>query len=151
MAVLLATAMLLSVCAVSVFAEHEFSTNQAGQLSEYYDCEEELTVEGWADPEFNLGKNIFYGVTIMNHMEYEITYDGYVQCIATFSDDSIDVDVCSYDVVIETGDDGDVSQMLFLNPGKTLISVDGEFQVSSSGYLKWTGSLSHAYTPGIDL
>ena len=118
LAVLLATVMLLSVCAVSVCAdsvvtEHDFSTNQPGQMFDYY-VTGEITVEGWADPEFNMGKNIFYGVTIINDMTYEITCDGYIQSVATFSDETFDVDHCSYPVTIKSGYSGDVSQIHFL-------------------------------------
>lgn len=151
LAVLLATAILLSVCAFSVFAADRTSTNEQGQLSDYYVSEEELTVEGWTVLELELGKSIFYGVTITNHTKNKVVYDGYIQCVATFSDGSMDIDTCSYPVTIESKHSGDVSQFLFLNPGKTLISIDAEFQVSSSGYQKWAGSLSKAYTPGIDL
>ena len=151
LAVLLATAMLLSVCVVSVFAGQRTSTNDSDQSYDYYVPEEELTVEGWTVLELNLGKSIFYGVTITNHEEARIVYDGYIQCVATFSDYSLDIDSCSDFVTVDKDKNGNVSQFLFLNPGKTLISIDAEFQVSSSGYQKWAGSLSKAYTPGIDL
>ena len=151
LAVLLATAILLSVCAFSVFAADRTSTNEQGQLSYYYVDEDELTVEGWTVLELNLGKSIFYGVTITNHEEARIVYDGYIQCVATFSDGSMDIDTYSESVPIASAHSGNVSQFLFLNPGKTLVSIDAEFQVSSSGYQKWEGSLSKAYTPGIDL
>ena len=149
-AVLLATAILLSVCAFSVFAADPTSTNEQGQLSYYYVLGE-LTVEGWTVLELNLGKSIFYGVTITNHQKNEVIYDGDAQCVATFSDGSVDIDFCSYKVNVEHNDSGEISQFLFLNPGKTLVSIDADFQVSSSGYLKWEGSISKAYTPGIDL
>ena len=150
-AVLLATAMLLSVCVVSVFAGQRTSTNESDQSYDYYVPEKELTVEGWTVLELNLGKSIFYGVTITNHKEDKIVYDGYIQCVATFSDGSMDIDTYSESVPIASEHSGNVSQFLFLNPGKTLVSIDADFQVSSSGYLKWEGSLSKAYTPGIDL
>ena len=149
-AILLATAMLLSVCAFSAFAAHDFSTNHPGQSYEYY-VRNEITVEGWADPEFNLGRNIFYGVTITNHEEKEVVYTGYIQCVATFSDETIDVDEDTYSVTLEHQDEGDICQFHFLPFGKTLVSFDAEFQVTSSGYLKWEGIVSHTYTPGIDL
>ena len=150
-AVLLATVMLFSVCAGSVFAQEPTSTNEQGNLSYYYVPETELTVEGWTKLELELGKSIFYGVTITNHEEARIIYDGYIQCVATFSDGSMDIDTYSESVPIASGDYGRVTQFLFLNPGKTLVAIDAEFQVSSSGYQKWEGSLSKAYTPGIDL
>ena len=150
LAVLLATAMLLSVCAFSVFAEHDFSTNHPGQWCENY-APGEITVEGWADPEFNSGKNIFYGVTITNHEKKEVVYTGYIQCVATFSDETIDVDEDTYSVTLRHEGEGDICQFHFLPFGKTLVSFDAEFQVASSGYLKWEGGIAHTYTPGIDL
>jgi Spy/CpxP family protein refolding chaperone len=149
-AILLATAMLLSVCAFSVFAEHDFSTNQSGQFSENY-ASNEVIVEGWADPEFNSGRNIFYGVTITNLQRSQVVYDGYIQCVATFSDETIDMDEYVGFVTLIHEEKGDVDQCNFLPYGKTLVSFDAEFQVASSGYLKWEGIVSHTYTPGIDL
>ena len=150
LAVLLATAMLLSVCAFSVFAEHDFSTNHSGQSSENY-ARDEVIVEGWADPEFNSGRNIFYGVTIKNLQQSEVVYKGYLQCVATFSDETIDIDETNDSVTLLSGKEGNVYQFHFLPFGKTLVSFDAEFQVTSSGYLKWEGIVSHTYTPGIDL
>ena len=150
LAVLLATAMLLSVCAFSAFAAHDFSTNQSGQFSEYY-VRNEITVEGWADPEFDLGRSILYGVTITNHVRSEVVYYGYIQCVATFSDETIDMDEYVGFVTLIHEEKGDVDQCNFLPYGKTLVSFDAEFQVASSGYLKWEGVVSHTYTPGIDL
>ena len=150
LAVLLATAMLLSVCAFSAFAAHDFSTNQSGQFSEYY-VRNEIIVEGWADPEFNSGRNIFYGVTITNLQRSEVVYNGYLQCVATFSDETIDIDETNDSVTLEHEGEGNICQFHFLPFGKTLVSFDAEFQVTSSGYLKWEGIVSHTYTPGIDL
>ena len=150
LAVLLATAMLLSVCAFSVFAEHDFSTNQSGQFSENY-ASDEITVEGWADPEFDLGRSILYGVTIMNLQKSTVVYNGYIQCVATFSDETIDMDEYVGSVTLDENQFDDIDQCHFLPFGKTLVSFDAEFQVTSSGYLKWEGVISYTYTPGIDL
>ena len=158
LSVLLATAILLSVCAVSVFADpietyHQLSTNQSGQLSLHYISEEELIVEGWADLYINSGRSILYGVTIQNKDEEHrhIIYDGYIQCAATFSDDSMDVDSYFDGVALVYSAYDNIYRRLYLPLEKTLVSLDTEFQVLSSSYLMWEGSISKQYTPGVNI
>ncbi len=158
LAVLLATAMLLSVCVFSVFAVptdptetyHQLSTRLPNQLSEYH-TSDDIIVEGWADLYIESGRSILYGVTIENNEKNEIVYHGYIQCAATFLDESMSLDSYSDRVVLTTSAYDNIYQRLYLTSGKTLVSIDAEFQVSSSGYLKWEGCISHTYTPGINL
>ena len=149
-AVLLATTMLFATFAMPAFATMDYSTNTAPEGSfENYE-EDELTAEGWVKLDIVSGRSIMYGVKITNPQQSQVGYDANIQCVATYDDGAFDADFDSSSVTIGTGKTGNVNSMVLLEYNKTIVSINAEFHVYSSGYAKWDGYIDVCYTPGIN-
>ena len=149
-AVLLATTMLFVAFAMPAFATMSYFTNTAPEGSDFYHAPGELIAEGFLDFEGVSGGTIIYGVEITNKQKSEVVYNVNMQCVATYDDGVFDADFDTGSVAIRTDKEGNVNSMVFTEYGKTIVSINAEFHVSSSGYEKWDGYIDVSYTPGIN-
>ena len=149
-AILLATTMLFAAFAMPAFATMDYWTNTAPEGSDFYYAPGELTAEGWVKLDIVSGRSIMYGVKITNLQESRVVYDANIQCVATYDDGAFDADFDSGSVTLDTDTKGNVNSMVFLEYNKTIVSINAEFHVYSSGYAKWYGYIDVYYTPGIN-
>ena len=152
LSVILATAILFSLCISSAFATIDLTTNDNWDWSNYYGLSDQLfSATGWAKIEASFGRSIDYGVTLSAIEEQQVTYNVNIQCAATYASGGQDYDSgtgsVSFDEYVNAGT---VFETLYLPYYDTLINVDAEFRVGSAGDLKWLGFIYQTYTPGID-
>ena len=149
-AVLLATAMLLSVCAVSASAA-------SISLDTTKDGDSECFANDWLD---GLGfvtlntdlRTIDYGLWMKNKLDIESTYHFNAQCAVDYADETQDYeDYYGYWYFSDNVKEQDVSQKMHLSSEKTIIKIDAEFHISSAGNELWCGYISQTYTAGIDI
>ena len=146
---LLATVMLFSLCTVSVFAD-EFTTNAPYGDEDYYVSRTELDADGWVRFDSTPGSTIHYGVTITNLLNYRITYGYNMQCVVVYDDETYDLDSTNTSLTLAANEQKNGASMLFPYSDKTIVYIDAEFHVSSSGYEKWMGYIGQTLTLGIN-
>jgi len=154
LSVILATAILFSLCVSSAFATIDLTTNDDSDWSNYYGLSDQLfSATGWAKIEASFGRSIEYGVTLTSITPLNVTYNVNIQCAATYASGGQDYDSATESVSFNNSQavERKVFETLYLPYYDTLINVDAEFRVGSMGDLKWLGLIYQTYTPGIDL
>ena len=148
--VFLATVMLFSLCATSVFAEEITTTPPYGDDEYYSNSDEELLAYGWVN--FNPATDItlLYGVMIKNLQDSRVTYGYNMQCAVNYDDETQDFDYAHGYVTLNYEENASRNSFVLLYTDKTVVYIDAEFHVNSSGYEKWMGFIGQTLTLGIN-
>ena len=145
-AILLASAMMFSLCAVSVFAERADASPTEEEL-EYlgFDALGEIICY----PSIN---TICYNLQVWNLMGSTLDATLFMQCVATYSDDSFDIGSHQEDFLIPANRSRAIYRELNLSSGKTLVSVNAECRVYKNGAdpETWIGFIDYPSTLGIN-
>ena len=145
-AILLASAMMFSLCAVSVFAESEYVTPTEEEL-------EYLDFDALGEIIYYPGINtIWYKLQVWNLMDSTLDATLYMQCVATYSDDSFDVGSHQESFMISSEGSRAINREMYLSSRKTLVSVNAECRVYQDGsdLETWLGYIDYPSTLGIN-
>ena len=145
-AILLASAMMFSLCAVSVFAMGDSVTPT---LDEKLYLDFDVFGEIICYPSIN---TICYNLQVWNLMDSTLDATLFMQCVATYSDDSFDVGSHQEDFLIPANRSRAINRELYLSSGKTLVSVNAECRVYKNGAdpETWIGFIDYPCTLGIN-
>ena len=145
-AILLASAMMFSLCAVSVFAERVVVTPTEEELGY-------LDFDALGEIIYYPGINtIHYNLWVKNLLSDPMSCELFMQCVATYSDDSFDVSEQSGYYVLEGAERRGIDMSMFLPSTKTLVSINAECRVYQDGsdLETWLGYIDYPSTLGIN-
>lgn len=139
-----------SVCTVSAFAALiSLDTIKDGGS----ECFADEWLDGLGFVEYDTdSRTIEYGLWMNNKLNIENTYHFNAQCAVDYADETQDYeDYYGYWYFGDGEGAQDVSQVMHLSSGKTVIKIDAEFHIHSAGNELWWGSIAQTYTAGIDI